>query len=429
VQNRERDVASGRRSLKNVGWTTVPLLWLALACLAPASLATAQEWPQFRGPDGQGHSLERGLPLEWSETLNVRWKTPVPGRGWSSPAVADGRVWLTTATALSGQTSLRLLSFDADTGKPAVDVEIFRQRRSELLNAKNSFASPTPIVEGNRVYVHFGAEGTAAVSTAGDILWKVRHQYDSQHGNGGSPALHGDLLILNCDGFDQAFVVALDKNTGKTRWRTWRPQPWSQAYSTPLVIRVAGRDQVVSVGAFHTLAYDPESGKEIWRVSYPDGFSNVPRPVYGHDLVYITTGFQQPSVLAVRPDGKGDVTRTHVAWTLSRGAPLTPSPLLAGDDLYIVTDAGIASCVDARTGTIRWQHRLGASVSASPILADGRMYFLDEDGQTTVVKPGPTFEQLAANKLDGATLASMAVAGRSFFIRTGTHLYRIVSRE
>jgi outer membrane protein assembly factor BamB len=260
-------------------------------------------------------------------------------------------------------------------------------------------------------------------------VWKVRHQYDSQHGNGGSPVLHGDLLILNCDGFDQAFVVGLDKNTGKTRWRTWRPQPWSQAYSTPLVVRVAGRDQVVSVGAFHTLAYDPESGKEIWRVSYPDGFSNVPRPVYGNDLVYITTGFQQPSVLAVRPDGKGDVTRTHVAWTLSRGAPLTPSPLLAGDDLYIVTDAGIASCVDARTGTIRWQQRLGASVSASPVLADGRIYFLDEDGQTTVVKPGPTFEPLAANKLDGATLASMAVAGRSFFIRTGTHLYRIASRE
>ena len=419
MQNRERDVTR----------TTLPLVWLALACLGHASLLTAQEWPQFRGPDGQGHSVERGLPVEWSETRNIRWKTPVPGRGWSSPAVADGRVWLTTATALSGQTSLRLLAFDAESGKPAVDVEIFRQRRSELLNAKNSFASPTPIVEGNRVYVHFGAEGTAAVSTAGDIVWKVRHQYDSQHGNGGSPVLHGDLLILNCDGFDQAFVVALDKNTGKTRWRTWRPQPWSQAYSTPLVIRVAGRDQVVSVGAFHTLAYDPESGKEIWRVSYPDGFSNVPRPVYGNDLIYITTGFQQPSVLAVRPDGKGDVTRTHVAWTLSRGAPLTPSPLLAGDDLYIVTDAGIASCVDARTGTIRWQQRLGASVSASPVLADGRIYFLDEDGQTTVVKPGPAFERLAANKLDGTTLASMAVAGRSFFIRTGTHLYRIASRE
>jgi outer membrane protein assembly factor BamB len=365
------------------------------------------------------------LPVQWSESLNVRWKTPVPGRGWSSPVVADGRVWLTTATVVNGQTSLRLLSFDAESGKPALDLEVFRQRRSELLNAKNSFASPTPVVEGDRVYVHFGTEGTAAVSTAGDIVWKARQQYDSQHGNGGSPVLHGDLLIFNCDGFDQAFVVALDKNTGKTRWRTWRPQPWSQAYSTPLVIRVAGRDQVVSVGAFHALAYDPDSGKEIWRVSYPDGFSNVPRPVYGNNLVYITTGFQQPAVLAVRPDGKGDVTRTHVAWTLSRGAPLTPSPLLVGDDLYIVTDAGIASCVEARTGTIRWQHRVGGSVSASPVLADGKIYLLDEEGQTTVLKPGSTFEALAINRLDGATLASMAVAARSFFIRTGTHLYRI----
>jgi outer membrane protein assembly factor BamB len=411
--------------MKNVRRSASLLLWVALACLGHPSLVAAQEWPQFRGPDGQGRAVERGLPVQWSESLNVRWKTPVPGRGWSSPVVADGRVWLTTATVVNGQTSLRLLSFDAESGKPALDLEVFRQRRSELLNAKNSFASPTPVVEGDRVYVHFGAEGTAAVSTAGDIVWKARQQYDSQHGNGGSPVLHGDLLIFNCDGFDQAFVVALDKNTGKTRWRTWRPQPWSQAYSTPLVIRVADRDQVVSVGAFHALAYDPDSGKEIWRVSYPDGFSNVPRPVYGNNLVYITTGFQQPAVLAVRPDGKGDVTRTHVAWTLSRGAPLTPSPLLVGDDLYIVTDAGIASCVEARTGTIRWQHRVGGSVSASPVLADGKIYLLNEEGQTTVLKPGSTFEALAINRLDGATLASMAVAARSFFIRTGTHLYRI----
>jgi outer membrane protein assembly factor BamB len=280
-------------------------------------------------------------------------------------------------------------------------------------------------VEGDRVYVHFGSEGTAALSTTGEIIWKTRQAYESQHGNGGSPELAGDLLILNCDGFDQAFVVALDKRTGKTRWRADRREPHSQAYSTPLAIRTADRDQVVSVGAFNAVAYDPLNGKEIWRVSYPDGFSNVPRPVYGAGLVFITTGFQQPSIVAVRPDGKGDVTKTQVAWTLSRGAPLTPSPLVVGDELYVVSDNGIASCLDARTGAVRWQQRLGNSFSASPVLADGHIYFLDEDGRTTVIAPGGSSQPIATNPLDGQALASMAVASQSFFIRTATHLYRI----
>ena len=398
------------------------------AVLACGGALAAEDWPQFRGPGGQGHSSERGLPLEWSESKNVAWKVAVPGRGWSSPVVAGERVWLTTATAEGRDTSLRLVAFDVGKGTPALDVEIFRLRGAALLNAKNSHASPTPIVDGDRVYVHFGAEGTAAVSTSGAILWKAKLPYQSQHGNGGSPELAGDLLIVNCDGFDESFVAALDTRTGKTRWRTDRRQPFSQAYSTPLAIRAGDRDQIVSVGAFNAVAYDPVKGKELWRVGYPDGFSNVPRPVYGHGLVFITTGFQQPSILAVRPDGSGDVTRTHVAWKLSRGAPLTPSPLVAGDELYVVTDNGIASCLDAATGAVRWQQRLGNSFSASPVLADGRLYFLDEDGRTTVVKAGPVFEPLAANVLDGATLASMAVASRSFFIRTATHLYRIAER-
>ena len=404
------------------------LLLCVAAVLARASAAVvAQDWPQFRGPGGQGQSTEQGLPLEWSESRNIAWKVAVPGRGWSSPVVSGGRVWLTTATAVKRDTSLRLMAFDAATGRVALDVDVFTLRGAELLNAKNSHASPTPIVEGDRVYVHFGAEGTAAVSTAGEILWKTRLAYQSQHGNGGSPELAGDLLIVNCDGFDQAFVVALDKHTGKRRWRADRRTPHSQAYSTPLAIRAADREQVVSIGAFHASSYDPANGKEIWRVSYPDGFSNVPRPVYGAGLVFITTGFHQPSLLAVRPDGKGDVTRTHVAWKLSRGAPLTPSPLLAGDELYLVTDNGIASSVDARTGAVRWQRRLGNSFSASPVLAGGHIYFLDEDGRTTVLKAGAGGEPVAVNVLEGPTLASMAVAARGIFVRTGTHLYRIAN--
>ena len=237
--------------------------------------------------------------------------------------------------------------------------------------------------------------------------------------------LYGDLLILNCDGSDEAFVVALDKRTGKTRWKTSRRQPWDQAYTTPLVIRVGERDQLVSVGAYRAGAYDPQTGKEIWRVSYADGFSNVPRPVYGNGLVYIATGFQQPSLLAVRPDGAGDVTKTHVAWTLRRAAPLTPSPLLVDGELYVVNDGGIASCLDAKTGETYWQQRLGGEHSASPVLVDGRIYFLNEEGVATAISPGKAFRRLATSTLDGATLASMAVSGGSIFIRTDTHVYRI----
>ena len=400
------------------------LLSLLLALTAAA--AVAEDWPQFRGHTGQGHSSESGLPMEWSESRNVKWKTPVPGQGWSSPVVAGGRVWLTTAVRERNAASLRAVAFDVETGREVVNVEVFRLTNAVVLNVKNSFASPTPVVEGDRVYVHFGKDGTAALTTSGNVVWKTRLPYESQHGNGGSPTLYEDLLIVSCDGHTEAYVVALDKNTGKIRWKTPRRQPWDQAYTTPLVIRVGDQDQVVSIGAYRAGAYDPRSGKEIWRVSYADGFSNVPRPVYGHGLVFIATGFQEPSLLAVRVDGKGDVTRTHIAWSTRRGAPHTPSPLLVGDELYIVSDIGVATCLEATTGKIHWQQRLGGNYSASPVFADGRIYFQGEEGVTTVLAPGKEFRRLATNSLDGLTLASMAVSNGSVFIRSDTHLYRIV---
>jgi outer membrane protein assembly factor BamB len=402
--------------------------FLPLLFVIAVLTGSADDWPAFRGPTGQGHSTDRGVPLEWSESRNVIWKTRVPGLGWSSPVVAGGRVWVTSALKERGG-SLRALAFDLETGRELVNTEVFRTRSGDPLNAKNSLASPTPIVEGDRVYVHFGADGTAALTTSGETVWKLRVPYDSQHGSGGSPVLYGDLLIFNADGSDAAFVIALEKQTGKIRWRTSRRQPWDQAYSTPLVIRVGDRDELVSAGAFRAAAYDPQSGKEIWRVGYGDGFSNVPRPVYGHGLVYIATGFQQPSLIAVRPDGTGDVTRTHIAWTVRRGAPLTPSPLLVGDELYIVNDGGIVSCLDATTGMTRWQQRLDGSFSASPVFADGRIYFLSEEGVATVILPGTEFRKLATNQVDGATLASMAVSAGSIFIRSNTHLYRIGIRN
>jgi outer membrane protein assembly factor BamB len=398
---------------------------LCICLLASASLRS-EDWPQFRGPEGQGHSLERNLPSEWSESRNIAWKTRVEGTGWSSPVVGGGRVWLTTATG-EKEVSLRAIAFDLETGREVVNVEVFRVRRPGQINPKNSWASPTPILEGDRVYVHFGAEGTAALDLSGRIQWTARHRYESQHGAGGSPIVYGDVLVFSGDGSDAAFVIALDKRTGKMRWKTGRRTPFDQAYTTPLVIRVGARDQIVSVGAYRTAAYDPQSGKEIWRVGYDDGFSNVPRPIFGKGLVYIATGFQQPSIIAVRPDGSGDVTRTHVAWRLQRGAPHTPSPLLVGDELYIVTDGGIASCLDAASGKMHWQQRLGGSYSASPVFADGRIYFLAEQGTATVIAPGTTFRRIAANTLDGALLASMAVTDGSLFIRSDRHLYRIAA--
>ena len=380
----------------------------------------AQDWPEFRGPSGQGHSTERGLPLVWSETKNVKWKTPLPGKGWSSPAIQGDRIWLTT----EDNKTLRALCVDRNSGELKLNIELFRLKSNGALNPKNNLASPTPVLEGDKVYVHFGAHGTACLTQTGEIVWKTKLEYDNgQHGPGGSPVLYDDLLIVSCDGLDTQYVVALDKLTGKQRWRKYRQG--YQAYTTPLVVRLPTGDQVISVGALRTYAYEPRTGKEIWNVSYGDGFSNVPRPVYGNGLVYICTGFQQPSLLAVRVDGRGDVTKSHVAWTLKRGVSLTPSPLLVGDELYLVSDNGIASCLDARTGTPHWQMRLGGNYSASPLYADGRIYFLSEEGEAVVIAPGKEFKTLATNQLDGPTLASLAVAGGSIFVRSQTHLYRL----
>lgn len=382
----------------------------------------AQDWPEFRGPGGQGHSAERGLALTWSETKNVKWKVAIPGKGWSSPAIQGDRIWLTTATE-DGK-SLRVVCLDRNTGAILRNIELFRLKSAGPLHAKNSLASPTPILEGDRVYLHFGANGTACVTQSGEIVWKTRLDYDNgQHGPGGSPVIYDDLLIINCDGQEMQYVVALDRLTGKVRWKKFREG--AQAYSTPLMIRLPGGDQLISPGAFRAIAYEPRTGKELWQVRYGDGFSNVPRPVYGNGMVFICTGFMQPSLLAVRVDGRGDVTKSHIAWTLRRGVSLTPSPLLLGEELYLVSDNGIASCLDAKSGTVHWQVRLGGNHSASPLYADGRIYFLSEEGESVVIAPGKEFKTLARNQLDGQTLASMAVSGGSIFVRSQTHLYRL----
>ena len=384
------------------------------------------EWTEFRGPGGQGHSSSTGLPLQWAEeSQNIVWKVAVPGQGWSSPVLSDGQIWLTAATERG--TSLRAIALDEQTGRILHDIEVFRLSSAPSIHEKNTYASPTPILEKGRVYVHFGTLGTAALNRSGEVIWKTQQlRYQHGHGAGGSPALAGDLLLISCDGTDQQYVVALDKNTGEVKWKTPR-KGGAMAYTTPLVIPRGDGQQVVSPGGNHAVSYDLKTGMELWSIDY-DGFSSVPRPVYAHGLVYITTGFYNPVLLAIRPDGRGNITETQVAWKYARGVPLTPSPLAAGEEIYIVSDNGIATCLDAKTGQELWRQRLPGTFSASPVWAEGRVYFLSENGEATVIKAGRSYEKLAVNQLDGRTLASPAIDGRAIYLRTDSHLYRIEER-
>lgn len=395
----------------------------AMPLFAAAGVLRAEDWPQFRGPSGQGHSLETGLPVEWSDTKNVRWKAPVPGAGWSSPSIVGDRIWLTAAT--EGETSLRLIALNRNDGKLLQDTEVFQVRgKGPGMHKKNTVASPTAIVNGDRIYVHYGFNGTACLKSNGEVLWKQTIRYEPQHGPGGSPVLFEDLLIFSCDGFDAQFVVALDAATGKIRWKTARGKG-NQAYTTPLVIQHKGAPQLISPGANRAYAYDPRTGKELWYIEYGDGFSNVPRAVYAHGLVYICSGFFQPILFAVRPDGTGNVTESHVAWSHKRAVSLTPSPLAVGNELYMVSDNGIATCFDAKTGNVHWQQRIGGNHSASPVFADGRIYFLSEEGESLVIAPGTQFRELARNTVPERTLASLAISGKAIYLRGDKHLYRI----
>lgn len=389
-------------------------------------LATAQDWTQFRGPGGQGRADVRRLPVAWSESAaNVAWKAPIEGWGWSSPVLEGDRLWLTSATE-EGR-SLRALCLDVQTGREIINVEAMRQEAPRRVHSKNNHASPTPVIDGDRVFVHFGAAGTACVSQEGKVLWRQQLRYEPVHGPGGSPVLHAGLLFVNCDGGDVQYVAALDAETGAIRWKSDRPENRSKAFafSTPLVIDVNGQSQLVSAGAGSVVSYDPRTGEEIWRVDYPGGYSVVPRPVYGHGLVFLSTGYDRPALMAIRAEGRGNVTETHVAWTASRNAPHNPSPLLVGDELYFVSDGGVATCVDARTGEAHWQKRLGGNFSASPVFGAGKIYFFNETGVATVAAPGREFEELAVNKLPGRTLATPALAEGALYLRTESHLYRI----
>jgi outer membrane protein assembly factor BamB len=416
------------------------MLCLTLTLVEPAR----GDWPDFRGPNGDGHAAgddrQLGLPLHWSETNNVVWKTPIPHRGWSTPVVLGQQIWLTTATP--GGNDFFALCLDADSGKVIHKELLFHCATPEPLgNNLNCYASPSLVIEPGRVYVHFGSYGTACLDTRSfKVLWQ-RNDLPCRHyrGPGSSPVLFNDLLILTMDGVDVQYLVALNKRTGQTVWKADRSAEWNdlgpdgqpmaegdlrKAYSTPIIVPVQGTNQLISIGAKAAYGYDPATGREIWKIRHGD-FSAAARPLFANGITYVCTGGSKGGLLAVRADGIGDVTDTHLVWRNARGTPRMPSPVLVDRMIFMVSDSGIGSCLDAATGKELWQERLGGEYAASLLCADGRVYCFNQTGACVVLKPARTYEVLATNRLDAGFMASPAVLGKAFILRTKTHLYRI----
>jgi outer membrane protein assembly factor BamB len=428
-----------------------PALPLLLALASSAGFA-GEHWPQFRGPDGNGHSDAPGLPLSWSETNHVKWKTPVHGKAWSSPVIWGRQIWLSTATENGRE--LFAVCVDRDTGRILRDLKLFDVEAPQFCHPFNSYASPTPVIEAGRVYVTFGSPGTACLDTqTGQKIWE-RRDLECNHfrAAGSSPILHGDRLILPFDGSDRQYLVALDKRTGETAWRVNRSLDFKdldangkpeadgdlrKAFATPHVAEFDGRSVLISLGSKAAYGYDPRDGRELWRVEERTSYSACTRPVVGHGLIFAPTGWAQGQVLAVRPGNDGEVldanaapaqspqTRLRVVWKTKRNAPKKPSLLLVSDLLFMIDDGGVASCLEAQTGNEVWRERVGGNYSASPLYAAGRIHFFSEEGKTTVIQAGRQFKVLAENKLGDGFMASPAVAGQALFLRSRTHLYRI----
>ena len=412
-------------------------VWLvAVVAILAGPAAAGENWPQFRGPSGDGQTDATGLAVTWSESKNVVWKTAIHDRGWSSPIVRGDQVWMTTATADGKE--LFAVCVNRKTGKIVHDVKVFSVRRPQTINKLNSYASPTGAVEAGRVYVHFGTYGTACLDSAtGKVLWSRRDlNCDHSMGPGSSVLLMGKRLILTLDGMDVQYLVALDTATGKTVWKTPRSidfgktdGDYRKAYSTPSLLDVGGKQQLVSNGAGAAYGYEPATGKEIWTCRYGRGFSNVCRPALAGGLVLINSGFGKARLMAIRPGGKGNVTETHVAWEYTKSVLIKPSLAVVDGLIFMTSDnGGVLTCLDAKTGKAVWTERLGGRYSASPLIAGKRIYFFDDRGKATVIQAARTYKKLAINTLADGCMASPAVVGDAMFLRTKTHLYRIEAR-
>jgi outer membrane protein assembly factor BamB len=406
----------------------------ALLLGAASAVATwaGENWPEYRGPTGDGHSDATGLPLHWSEMENIRWKTPIHGKGWSSPVIWGNQIWLTTATE-DGKERFAVC-VDRETGKLLRDIKLFEVAKPAFCHPTNSYASCTPAIEAGRVYVHFGSYGTACLDTAtGQTIWS-RNDLPCDHyrGPASSPILYKDKLFIHFDGYDVQYVVALDKATGQTLWKHDRNIDYGttdgdmkKGYGTPSVYQINGIAELISPSAGATIAYDPTTGRELWRVNH-GGMNVAARPLLGDGLLFLTTGDSAPfRLLAVRPDGQGDVTPSHVVWRQNRGVPSRSSLLLVDDLLYMMNEGGMAACLEARTGRPVWQKRLGGEFYASPVYAEGHIYCFNREGAGYVLQAGREPKVLATNRLDDGCMASPAIAGKALYVRTKTHLHRI----
>ena len=395
------------------------------------SMAFGQYWQEFRGANGVGHSSFKNIPVKWSDDSdNIKWRTELKGLGWSSPVISDGKIWLTTADTDKNQLSVLVL--ELETGKLLKTVLVFEKELGRI-HKKNSHASPSAIVDGDLIFVNYGDYGTACLNQKGDIVWKKVMPYGHFHGPGGSPVVYEDKLILSCDGGNDQFLIALNKQNGDKIWQV-KKQHIHQArfsggkmkpiaFSTPTLRKGKSGMEVVVCGADHIAGFDVETGKENWWAQY-DGYSVVPRPVFYKDMVFYSSCYNSPVMYGLQMDGAGELTE-KVVWKTSRGAPHNPTPLVVNDLLYSVSDRGIAQCFDAATGKVHWQERIGRGYSASPIFVDGKIYFQDETGGTTIIKPGKKFEELAKNKIDGRTLATPVPIPNGLLIRSDKELLRI----
>lgn len=402
------------------------------------SNARAGEWNQFRGPLGDGHAPGSSLPVEWSEEKNITWKTSIHDRGWSSPVIWNNQIWLTTAT--DDGHNLYAVCIDQKTGDVIHDIPVFEVEKPQRIAAVNTYATPTPVIEEGRVYVHFGTYGTACIETSnGEILWTRRDlKCDHEDGAGpnSSPFLVDDLLVINVDGRDVQYVIALDKTSGETVWKTDRSVDYSKvpihqrkAYTMPILVPRGDQKQLVSPGAQAIYSYDPLTGKELWKIRHR-GWSIAPRPVFGNNLIYAVMDHDHPELWALATDGSGDLPENSIVWKETKGIPARSSPILVNDLLFVVNHAGILSCFESTSGKLVWKNRLSGKHSASPVYADNRIYFCNEKSVTTVIEPARQFKVLSENHLGKEELmASPAVSGNALFIRTDKHLYRIENAE
>ena len=441
--------------MKRIPATILTLISVSVFALAYALYAqnttTEDYWNQFRGPNGDGKAIGRDLPIEFSETENVRWKTPIHDKGYSSPVVWGNQIWLTTAREDGRE--LFAICVDLESGNILHDIKVFDVAEPQLEHGDlNSHASPTPIVEEGRIYVHYGTYGTACLDTkTGEKLWERRDlNCDHRVRPASSPIIDENTLFLTFDGVDVQFIAALDKNTGDTLWLQHRkvdsnfedvlkakgvkdvgatkkekPNDNRKSYATPTIITFQGKKQLVSPAAEVTISYDPKTGDELWRVRHEGwGWNVACRPIFAHDLVYFTTGVEK-LLLAVDPSGTGDVTDTHVVWSNRKGTPEIPSPLIVDDLMFMVNEGGVVSCIEAKTGEMIWRGRVGGDHWASPLYAGGNIYFFSMEGRVSVISAGRAFNVLARNEFDNEFIASGAVAGNALILRSRTHLYCI----